>query len=282
MARIILEHNGQVLKDFSLSKGSLTIGRREDNVIVLGDPQVSAYHARIDRKALEYILTDLQSTNGTFVNNLRIFSHRLRHGDRISISRYALLFIGTEKAKIEAELENIPLDRTVIIGGGTRHQKARPLTAQPLPQAAFEQPKSSGFLRKLLLVFLLVAVILGIGLWGFHDEPSFFRGEISKNKTNDHGDLSTVPIAKQESIPPEPENHMAEEIFEPGETGSGLIIDAIVWASNGAGSFALINGIKVTAGQSIEGMIVKEIGRDYVVLRPEDGESDIRLTLTLK
>jgi len=280
MARIILEHKGQVLKDFGLHKGSLTLGRRKDNTIVLVDPQVSAYHARIDKRGSDYILTDLQSTNGTFVNNLKIFSHRLGHGDRIRIGRHALLFIGTEKAKVDAELDKVPLDQTVIFGG-VRRRSGTPVGSIPA-QPAIQQSGGSGFLRRLVFVFFLVAVIVAVGRWGFRDEPSFFRGTLSKDNTSAPGEFRPLPVTTLEPPSQEPESFGSEEIHEAGDAHPALIIDAIVWSSDEANSFALINGTKVAQGQSFDGMTVVEIGRDYVILRSLDEQSTVRLTLTLK
>ena len=281
MARIILENKGQVLKDFSLQKGSLTIGRRRDNTVFLGDPQVSVYHARIDKRGSEHILTDLQSTNGTFVNNLRVFSHLLRHGDRISIGKHTLLFIGTEKARIDAELEKYPLDKTVIIGT-PRRPAGRLIEGRNPVGAAVQQPKASGLLGRLFFVFFLVALILGIGFWGLHGKPDFFRGVLSKGKTGDRIDFRTLPVQKQELLQAQPEPQDPGDAMDASDEASGLSIDAIVWSSDEASSFALINGVKVVLGQPIDGMTVAEIGRDYVVLRSHDGESTVRLTLTLK
>ena len=177
MARIILEHKGQVLKDFPLHRGNLTIGRRGDNTVVLADPQVSSYHARIDKRGADFILTDLQSTNGTLVNSRRVFSHRLAHGDRIAIGKHALLFIGTEKARIDAELEKVPLDQTVIIGGTPRTKAPATLQAG-MVEPPTQQPQSSGLLRRLMFLFLVVGVIVGVGLWSFRDKAPFIRGMV--------------------------------------------------------------------------------------------------------
>jgi pSer/pThr/pTyr-binding forkhead associated (FHA) protein len=127
VARLILEFNQEVLRDYPLRSRSITIGRQEDNTIVLDNPRVSGYHARIDKTGSDYILTDLQSTNGTFVNNENVVSQKLLHGDRIRIGEHILLFVGTEKAKVEAETENIPLNQTVIIGVKPKGREGAPL-----------------------------------------------------------------------------------------------------------------------------------------------------------
>jgi pSer/pThr/pTyr-binding forkhead associated (FHA) protein len=117
MARLILERNKQVLKDFPFRKRSITIGRNKDNTIVINSPEISAYHARIDRKGVEYILTDLQSTNGSFVNGMDVVSHRLTHGDKISFGKHVFLFVGTAEEKINEQKKKLDLNQTLIFGG---------------------------------------------------------------------------------------------------------------------------------------------------------------------
>jgi len=59
----------------------LTIGREQDNTLIIPDPSVSRHHARIAVEGGETVLYDLGSTNGTFVNTMRITRHVLRRGD---------------------------------------------------------------------------------------------------------------------------------------------------------------------------------------------------------
>ena len=54
-----------------------TIGREDDNTIIIANLAVSGYHARIDKTGTDFIVTDLQSTNGTFVNNKKVVSQKL-------------------------------------------------------------------------------------------------------------------------------------------------------------------------------------------------------------
>jgi pSer/pThr/pTyr-binding forkhead associated (FHA) protein len=92
MARIILKFKELVLKDFSLQDGGKTIGRAPGNDVVLENLLVSGHHARIDQAGGDYILTDLQSKNGTYVNGARISSAKLKHGDQILVGKHTLVF----------------------------------------------------------------------------------------------------------------------------------------------------------------------------------------------
>src|SRR5690349_13398604 len=74
----------------------VTIGREEGNIVRLNDERVSRFHAKVQVDNNEIILTDLDSTNGTRVNNNVVQIRRLRPGDRVGIGRSLLLF-GSEQ-----------------------------------------------------------------------------------------------------------------------------------------------------------------------------------------
>jgi hypothetical protein len=69
----------------------LTLGRAIDNTIVLRDGRASRHHARIDARRGSLVLTDLGSTNGSFVNDRRIESVALGEGDRIRLGATILV-----------------------------------------------------------------------------------------------------------------------------------------------------------------------------------------------
>ena len=69
----------------------LTIGRAPDNGLVIRDGRASRHHARIDARRGTLILTDLGSTNGSFVNDRRVESVALGAGDRIRIGTTSIL-----------------------------------------------------------------------------------------------------------------------------------------------------------------------------------------------
>ena len=117
MERLILTFNKQIISKFSFDKNSLTIGRKPENDVQIDNLAVSGHHARIDKTGDDFILTDLQSTNGTFVNHKKISSHTLKHGDNVQIGKHVLLFLSSEKqgAPAEGPPKEPELDKTMIL-----------------------------------------------------------------------------------------------------------------------------------------------------------------------
>lgn len=76
----------------ALDRPVVSIGRKGDNNIVIGNPHVSRYHAHIRRVGKRYFLVDLGSTVGTSVNGRRIQEAELQSGDVISIGGVPLIF----------------------------------------------------------------------------------------------------------------------------------------------------------------------------------------------
>lgn len=74
---------------------TVSMGRREDNMVILTDPYASGHHARIYLKNGEYILEDLGSTNGTILNAERVGGRKvLKVGDEIRIGSFLFKVIG--------------------------------------------------------------------------------------------------------------------------------------------------------------------------------------------
>lgn len=129
-------------KQHVFDKDSVTIGASEDNDLVLEDDTVSRNHCRISLDGDNYIITDLQSTNGSFVNRVRIREAFLKPDCTVTLGKTDIQFapvderlsitpsdkqrfgeiIGRNAAlrEIYAILEKIaPTDATVIIDGET-------------------------------------------------------------------------------------------------------------------------------------------------------------------
>lgn len=135
MARLILMFNKQVVKEYPLMKESITIGRNEENTIQINNLAVSGYHARIDAAGNDYILTDLQSTNGTFINDKRVVSQKLSHGDNIIVGKHVILFIASgAEAPDSKSAQRSDLDKTMMLD--TAKQKELLSKQKEGPQAA--------------------------------------------------------------------------------------------------------------------------------------------------
>src|SRR5437870_3634410 len=76
---------------FPLTRDTYTLGRHRNNDIVISDPKVSSFHARLDRSPEGFVLVDLKSRNGSYVNGQRIDSAQLSTGDetRLGTARLA-------------------------------------------------------------------------------------------------------------------------------------------------------------------------------------------------
>lgn len=87
---IFVEGDSQI-PDVRLGE-NVSIGRSPSNDLVLPAPKVSRQHAAINKYKDRYILIDLKSSNGVFVNGRKVDEHTLEEGDEISISGYRFVF----------------------------------------------------------------------------------------------------------------------------------------------------------------------------------------------
>ena len=95
-AHIVIHQDPTTQQVFPLSEGVVTIGREAYNDVVLIDPEASRKHAQISFQAGRYVVEDLGSTNGTFVNGQQILTPKtLNRGDVIEVGEMArILFQG--------------------------------------------------------------------------------------------------------------------------------------------------------------------------------------------
>lgn len=92
-AILVVRQGTQAGMSFPLSGAQTILGREEGTDIVLQDPESSRQHARVSWQAGQFILEDLGSTNGTFVNGVQITAPQvLSPGDSIGIGQTALVF----------------------------------------------------------------------------------------------------------------------------------------------------------------------------------------------
>ncbi len=93
MAKLIFLLDGNVIQDYPLDKERMTIGRRASNDIHIDNLAISGQHAAITIVGEDTYIEDLNSTNGTLVNNKPIKKQLLEHGDDIGLGKYSLKYI---------------------------------------------------------------------------------------------------------------------------------------------------------------------------------------------
>jgi len=157
MPLIKLRFKGKVLQEYPINIGqTITIGRNDSNDIVIDNLAVSGKHARIDSVSATFIITDLESTNGTFVNEEFISSHGLRDNDVILIGKHELLFDRSDlEQKTTGQNEETPDDKTRHLDTSEYRElinKATGKTATSTLRTTGEvnRDKSGGFFSRLL------------------------------------------------------------------------------------------------------------------------------------
>jgi predicted component of type VI protein secretion system len=121
-------------KIFPLEGDVITIGREAGNGIVINDAEVSRKHTQFVFQGGKYIVTDLGSTNGTFVNGQRLTGqHILQPGEVISLGEQINLLF-------EAIVAIDP--NATMMSPGRSPVVSKPVTPAPLPQPVVSQPSN--------------------------------------------------------------------------------------------------------------------------------------------
>jgi signal transduction histidine kinase len=104
---VIQGRNKGARYDLAIHDGAISIGREAGNFVQLDDNEVSRRHAEIRRVGEQFILGDLKSSNGTYVNSQRVERRELAPGDQIQFGRSVLVFSGEGEDEQEVELVDI-------------------------------------------------------------------------------------------------------------------------------------------------------------------------------
>ena len=115
MPTLVLKFKEESKGEFNLDRGtSLTMGRKSSNHIVIDNMAVSSTHAKVDALEEGYLLTDLKSKNGTFVNGKPISSHWLQKGDVIIIGKHQIVFEAAQGEDIPTPQDDTS-DKTMVL-----------------------------------------------------------------------------------------------------------------------------------------------------------------------
>ena len=161
MPRFIGQNSDFANQVFDLNGPKITVGRTPDNDLHLPDNSISSHHAELNLEAGDYVLKDLESTNGTRVNGEKAITSPLRQGDAVRFGNVELLY-ESENSPAETPLPElrigIPLDQSVSRG--------RPSHFTGTPSTARSKSKEKGPWPLILgLVGALGAAAVGYALF---------------------------------------------------------------------------------------------------------------------
>ncbi|MBI2385144.1 MAG: FHA domain-containing protein [Elusimicrobia bacterium] len=114
MPKLLLKFNAAVIKEVAMEKESVSIGRKPDNDIVIDNPAISGHHCKLTMEGGGYYVEDLESTNGTFVNEKRIKKSGLHHNDVVGLAKHAVVFLN-EAEVADAGAPSPSSDATMVL-----------------------------------------------------------------------------------------------------------------------------------------------------------------------
>jgi transcriptional regulator with GAF, ATPase, and Fis domain len=214
--RIAFEDEGRPL-DRTFDQGTIRIGAMDDNDLIVRDDTVSRYHCKIVQEDTGYVLYDLGSTNGTFINKVRVREAYLKSGSTVHLGETQLTFFAGEEEveivpsrkeqmgelvgkspkmrEIYAILEKIaPTNTTVVIEGETGTGKE--VVAQQIHKMSL---RANGP----LMVFDCGAVpenLIESELFG-HEKGSFTGAIMTRQGLFEMGDGGTVFLDELGELP---------------------------------------------------------------------------------
>ncbi len=107
--RLIAIYGPLNCRTFYLEEPVVSIGRLESNDIRLEDPFVSRHHCVIRNEGEQYLIEDLNSANGTFVNGERVDTGSLKEGSLIEIGGSQFIF------RLQNPEDSIELSRNLVV-----------------------------------------------------------------------------------------------------------------------------------------------------------------------
>jgi hypothetical protein len=183
LARLIITSGNRKGEEIELGADRVTLGRLAISDVAIPDSKASRAHARIFRSGTAFTIADLESRNGTLVNDRRVSRVRLHDGDRITIGTTEILFReeassgggapGSAAAGPSPTVRPDSPSEPPPLGGEPRRafaRDARPedieLRSAPLQFSRYKDDRTSSLLRYDIAQggggFRLLAVVVGI------------------------------------------------------------------------------------------------------------------------
>jgi pSer/pThr/pTyr-binding forkhead associated (FHA) protein len=142
MAKLVVKFDERVLGEYPVDS-EVTIGRLPDNSVVIDNPAVSGHHARIFLDGADYIVEDLRSKNGTYVNERHVVRGTLRNRDVLLVGKHRLVFDQVGNAEPLPPPRRVPtLGKTAYLNTKKHRELLAKLRAERARAQALAEPSS--------------------------------------------------------------------------------------------------------------------------------------------
>lgn len=115
MPELVLKLGDNVIQTYVFDKEVMSIGRSRDNDVVIENLSVSRNHCRVRKQGGKFVLTDLNSANGTYVNGVKITKTEVVDGDVISVGKHRLHFQNRIVPEEQVIADAFGQDRTMLV-----------------------------------------------------------------------------------------------------------------------------------------------------------------------
>ena len=163
LATVLVRSGGLRGQRLPIRTPVVNIGRADYNDLVFGDESVSASHAKLQRREDVWVLTDLDSTNGTFIDGDRVVGEQpLMPGSTVRFGDVAMLFDPTDTRGPQ-----VPGGGTRVVGAVSIPDTPR-MPAAPKPSASVaaagvvRTPAKPGFPARALVLFVVLAAVAAL------------------------------------------------------------------------------------------------------------------------
>ena len=92
MEKLIIKEGSDVLKIVNLDKDELTLGADASNDVILDHILVAPFHGKVKKSDEGFIFIDLDTDNGSYIQDIKIMKHLLTHNDEIQIANYIIVY----------------------------------------------------------------------------------------------------------------------------------------------------------------------------------------------
>jgi len=162
MPRLVAQSPEFEGKSFDLKGPEITLGRVDDNKVQVEHASVSGHHAVLKLEGMDYIIRDLDSTNGTRINGEKITQQKLRRNDIVRLGNIELLY-DSEHAPPGQPMPS-PSERVNLAECATRGRPADFVNASPIVKRIKGAPDKIWHLI-LTILFTLTLASIGYFTW---------------------------------------------------------------------------------------------------------------------